>query len=482
VPPRSLLLLLTDQQRADTMACYGNDFVQAPHLERLAAHSCVFRRAYCAEPTCTPSRATLLTGLWPHRHGCTRNNVPLAADLPTLGERLPDDYRRAWFGKWHLGDELLPQHGFAEWLSIEDGPYRRYYSDRGQLERRSDYHHFLEQRGLRPDARARDGARVFSRRFAAGLEAHLTKSAFLADRAARWLREQQEGRPFAMVVSFLEPHPPYLGPLDDLHRPERVPAGPAFARPPDRDAPAFLRRRARRHARGHKGMALATPADWRRLRARYLGGVSLVDRAVGTVLDALQQAGREDDTVVIFTSDHGEMLGDHALLGKGVPYEQAVRVPWLVRVPGLAPRAVEEPVGHIDLLPTLLDLLGVDAKAPELDGASRAGLLRGEATPSSPVMVELSAARIRSVVAPDGFKLNAYADDRWQLFDLRADPAEQTNLWGRPEHAERASQLVEFLRDWQAKTGDPLDLGDPDHRPGPLRRLWSAATSHLGNR
>ena len=123
----NLLFLWTDQQRADTMGVYGNSKIQVPNLNKLARESAVFQNAYVSQPVCTPSRSTVMTGLWPHQNGCTENNVALRAEIPCLSEMVEDpDYTKAYYGKWHLGDEVFAQHGFDEWVSIEDG-YAAHY-------------------------------------------------------------------------------------------------------------------------------------------------------------------------------------------------------------------------------------------------------------------------------------------------------------------------------------------------------------------
>src|SRR5581483_6807286 len=121
-PPRhpNVLLLWSDQHRADVMPSAGNTVVRAPHLAQLARESYIFSRAYCTSPLCTPSRGSILTGLWPHHHGADSNNAPLRADAHTIAEQLPADYITGYFGKGHLGDEIVPQHGFQQWRSIED--------------------------------------------------------------------------------------------------------------------------------------------------------------------------------------------------------------------------------------------------------------------------------------------------------------------------------------------------------------------------
>jgi len=124
----NLLFIWTDEQRADTMAVYGNTKIHAPNLNRLADESVVFERAYVTQPVCTPNRSAVMTGLWPHTSGCIRNNIPLPAEIPCLPEILNDpDYRTAYMGKWHLGDEIFAQHAFQEWVSMEDG-YSSHYS------------------------------------------------------------------------------------------------------------------------------------------------------------------------------------------------------------------------------------------------------------------------------------------------------------------------------------------------------------------
>src|SRR5574340_323841 len=147
----NLLFLWTDQQRADTMAAYGNTTFRVPSMNRLAAQSVVFDRAYVTQPVCPPSRSSVMTGWWPHQSGCVNNNIPLKAETKTMPELLGDSaYRTGYMGKWHLGDEVFAQHGFEEWKAIEDGIYRRYYSAGRDRNARSAYHHFLVHLGYKP--------------------------------------------------------------------------------------------------------------------------------------------------------------------------------------------------------------------------------------------------------------------------------------------------------------------------------------------
>jgi arylsulfatase A-like enzyme len=459
----NLLLLWSDQHRADVMPGPGNPVIQAPHLARLTTESFEFRNACCTAPVCTPSRGSILTGLWPHHHGAVINNQPLRRDVRTIAEGLPGDYVSGYFGKWHLGDELRPQHGFAEWRSIEDD-YRDHYSDPLDRKRRSDYHRFLVREGFPPDEADPYGdGPVFSRTFAAALAEPFTKASYLAGQAETFLEERRDGRPFVLSVNTLEPHPPTYGPLNRLHDPSAIPTGPAFGVPVGPGASRHHRQRAEKTRQGgYKNHPLGTDGDWRRLRANYYGLVTLVDSMVGRILAALEASGQADNTIVVYTSDHGDMLGDHGLTQKGVFYQEAVRVPWLMRVPWLGRSHVPmtNPVSQVDLAATVRDLMGLTPPNAG-DGASRAGEL-GALAPRDVVVTrtdrEHPAADGRSLITADGWKLNLFHDDAPELYHLAEDPAELRNLRHDPAHSGRVGELAARLRSWQQANGDTVSL------------------------
>ncbi len=474
----NLLFMFTDQQRPDTLGCYGNPLVETPHLDGLAASGALFENAYCTQPVCTPSRAALLTGHYPHTTGCIENHTPLPAAFPTLAERLPGTYRRAYLGKWHLGDEVIAQRGFEHWVAIDDN-YRDHYSRPEYLKRFSAYHHYLLAHGFQPDGES-EGAPIFRRPTTTSLPEPHTKPRFLGREAARFLREVGD-QPFALYVSFFEPHPPWPASLNGVYPPESVPVGPAFRKLPPDNAALLNRLIAESYAQSETlyGEDLRTELGWRRLVARYLALAALVDRGVGDILAALHESGHAGDTVVVFTSDHGEMGGDHHMFQKGLLYEESVRVPLLIRVPGAAPRCVPEPVSHIDLVPTLLELLGQPVPA-ELPGRSRAReLTQGRPWPREDVVVEWNGdggrrpskwvrggelhsrepwERVRgpwrTLRAPDGFKLNLCAHEQSELYDLSTDPHELVNLFDAPEHQARIADMTARLREWQSRTKD----------------------------
>ena len=345
MPKPNLLFIFTDEQRCDTLAAYGNTRIQMPNLNRLAAQSVVFDRAYVTQPVCTPSRSTLLTGLWPHSNGCTENNLSLAADTPCFPEMLrAGEYVAGYHGKWHLGDEIFQQHGFDDWVSVDD-TYSEHYSPRRDRQTRSTYHHWLLAQGLKP----KNGS-YFGRVETARLPERFSKPAYQAIEASRFIRENAE-RPFALFINFFEPHMPFTGPRDNQYDPAAIPLPANFDALPGPDQPLKTRLFQRAYYEHGHGLPLKTPADWQRMIANYWGLCSLVDTHVGTILNTLQECGVADNTIIVYTSDHGDMMGSHRLIAKCVMYEEAARVPLLVHLPGQTrERHIAAPVSQIDVV------------------------------------------------------------------------------------------------------------------------------------
>ncbi|MBD3373506.1 sulfatase-like hydrolase/transferase [candidate division KSB1 bacterium] len=486
----NLLFIWTDEQRADTMAAYGNKAIKTPNLNQLASESFVFDKAYVSQPVCTPSRSTVMTGLWPHASGLEANNIPLPQNIPCFPELVNDtEYVTAYMGKWHLGDEIFKQHGFDEWVSIEDN-YIRYYSDDRDKSTRSDYHHFLVDKGYSPDNQERN---TFSRSDAARKPIEHCKPKFLETTACKFL-QQNKDKPFMLYINFLEPHMPFFGPLDDLHDPSEVALPDNFSDPLETNEPirAHLKRASCLQKYGEN------PEQIRDLIKRYWGLVSQVDQSVGTILDTLKQLGLDDNTIIVYTSDHGDMMGSHHLVEKTLMYEESVRVPWLMRVPWMnkTQTHIPGPVSHIDLVPTLLDLMGSDA-GKDLPGQSLVPLMQGGSVEEDHVFIEwntrerrqptaedlnnpdevaipnidATAEQIfmakqtytRTVVSPDGWKLCLSDTDRNQLFNLNDDPGETTNLFDSGRHDDVIRRLTQKIQDWQSRVGDDVwkdkDLG-----------------------
>jgi arylsulfatase A-like enzyme len=478
----NLLFIFSDEQRPDTLGCYGNRRIRTPNIDALGDESAVFENAYVTQSVCTPSRSSIMTGLYPHTNGCIGNNIALRHDTPTIAEMVSPDYVRGYCGKWHLGDEVIAQHGFDHWVSIDD-LYRRHYSQEAYKTQTSSYHRFLTDQGLAPN-QVKHGYEMFSRDMAANLEEPLTKAAFVGREAARFILERAQD-PFVLYVNFLEPHMPFSGPLNDLYDPMDIPVGATFRRPPPEDASWRHRLLAAYYSgRCYEGHDLTSEAGWRRILANYWGLCTMVDNAVGTILQALADSGAADNTIVVYTSDHGDMMGDHNILGKCTQYEEAIEVPLIMRVPwlGNARRQVGGRFSHIDLVPTLLELLG-EPIPQHLEGQSRAGVLRGdESLIDNDVFVEwnttaglstrepllgkspeeiretIACQPWRTIVNQDGWKLNLSPGDQCELYDLTADPYEQVNLFEDAAQRGRRRDLADQLRSWQEHTRDNVVL------------------------
>ncbi len=477
----NLLFLYTDEQAYRTLACYGNDKIQMPNLNAFSQTATVFDQTYVSQPICTPSRSTLLTGQWPHNTGLTDNNVPLPPETKCFPELLDDpDYATGHFGKWHLGDELRPQHGFDEWLSIED-IYGGHYSE-PYKGKHSSYCQFLLDHGYLPE----DG-NLFKRHESARLPEDVSKPAYLAREASRFINENKD-KPFVLFVNFLEPHMPFFGPRDSQYDPDEVDLPPNLHDYPGDDNSLRLQRiREKTYENGHSGLPLKTDADWRRMIANYWGLCSLVDTHVGTILDTLNEAGLDDDTIVVYTSDHGDMMGSHGLIAKTVMYEESVRVPFLLRTPGQSDtKRINGPVSQVDIVPTLLDLMGKDVpdcvQGKSLKSAVNAD---GDVNLQQDVVIEWTSVReqlndkgfqanptfsenkmnasleapLRTVITADGWKLTYSPIGESELYNLNDDPYERTNLINDPAQKERLAALIDKIRSWQAETGDCAPVG-----------------------
>lgn len=455
----NLLFVWTDEQRADTLAAYGNERFRMPALNRLAADSVVFERCYDTQPVCTPARSSVLTGLWPHTNGCVQNNIPLKPETKTLPELLADsDYRTGYIGKWHLGDEVFAQHGFEEWISIED-IYTDHFSPGRDRNTRSSYHHFLAGLGYQPDAKDNK----FSRGFAVRRPVEHCKPAFMAREATRFLLEHRN-QPWLLHVNFLEPHMPFYGPYNDLHSEEEAPVPANYPGAPiEREPTRYRALRRRYYDKGFEGHDLKSRAGWQRLNRNYAGLCTQVDEAVGRILWALETSNQAENTIIVFTSDHGEMMGSHGLVGKTVAYEESVRVPLLLRVPFRRHRHFKfpAPVSQIGLAPTLLELLG--RRAPgDLPGESLVRVLDGGKPEEDHVFIEWHSPgggpTGRYVVSPDGWKMVLYDTDTCLLFDQNRDPLEMHNLYYMDEHRDTVRRLRAKIETWQRKVNDTARL------------------------
>ena len=477
----NLVVFLSDQLRWDTIGAYGNRGIRTPRLDRLARESAFFERAYATQPVCTPARGSIVTGLYPHNHGCVGNNIPLAEEVPTIAE-MADGYNTAYMGKWHLGDEMVAQHGFGTWISTEE--YRGFVSrpEYGTLS--CTYDGFLRKNGFRPDKEG-NGFSAFSRDFATRVPEKYSKPAFVASEARRYI-EQNRNEPFILFVTFLEPHPPYYSVFDDMYDPWEVDLPPNYDAVLTENMPSMYHLIRKYAYEVGRDEPLKTEEAWRRLIARYWGATCLVDKYVGSVIDSLEQNGLTDDTAVAFTSDHGDMMGDFRMMQKGVINDSASRVPLLIKIPGVTDGQVriEKPVGQVDLVPTLLDAMGVTTTA-NMDGKSLLPAIEGrEDLSNNDVFVEWSegdkagdwathyenspeladtvrtatTAEWRSIITADGWKLCINQTGEHELYNTSKDPYERRNCYGEMKDSGIVLELRRKLDAWQVDHGDTVEL------------------------
>ena len=468
----NILLFISDQQRTDTLKCYGNDWIQSPHQDALAERSFVFENTYVTQPVCTPARGSLMTGLYPHNHECMVNRDILRDEISSIAEMLPDTYRKAMFGKWHLGDDSVRQHGFDEWISTEDD-HRNKYSRPGLPF--SSYYYWMKEQGIEPQNNSATGEIIFSPRQRSQLPPEYQMAAFIANHSDRFIRENTD-RPWLLVFSTFEPHPPMTGPYDGMYDPDALPVGPTFMKKPEGHA-LFNRARAEHYLSNRvEGEDLRAEKSWRKLRAQYYGNVKIIDDAIGRMVQALEETGQMENTIFAVTSDHGEMAGDHAMLEKRAFYEESARVPMILSAPYLtqSQKRIDGVFGHADLIATLVEL--ANQPLPEsLPGRPCADVLNGEAdlrdhtafmewngigdrNLGNPKINLMATLPWRCAVTGDRWKLNLCAGDQCELFDLNNDPYEETNLFDDPAHRDRAREIAARIRLWQHETNDHAPL------------------------
>ena len=412
--PPNLLFLFPDQLGARWTALDGHPLIHTPQLLELARASTVFTQACSSSPLCTPWRACLLSGRWPTQTGVTRNGQALPEGMPTLAQHLNTaGYHTAWLGKWHLSG--APQAN-RRVLPDERGGFQRFAG--------WESHHVDHWRGqLWTDESSE----------AQLLAGHETDG--LTAIAQEWL--PQLPQPFCLFVSYQAPHPPCAPPPEVQARY----AGRDLMCEPNADPGAWY----------HMPQWDAD-YDLQTFRERYYGEITQLDAAVGRLLDTLAASGLARNTALCFTSDHGEMNGAHGRFSKGLMYDESLRVPLLIRLPGQTQgRRCETPVGTVDLLPTLLDLAGA-APDPGAPGRSLLPALRGESLPERPLFSECG--ELLCVLAA-GWKLVARREplQPLQLFDMQRDPWELENALA--QQPQRAAEMLEVLENWLDEVSGP---------------------------
>ncbi|MDG2480061.1 MAG: choline-sulfatase [Alphaproteobacteria bacterium] len=437
----NILLLQADQLSASALACYGNPFTKTPHIDRLAGTGVVFEGHYCNFPLCAPSRFSMMTGQLASRIGAYDNGAELPSAIPTFAHYLrAQGYRTCLSGKMHfVGADQL--HGFDERLTSDIYP--------GDFAWTADWDAREHTDAGGPDAGVKSGRCTGS--------VQIDYDEQVAGEACAWFDGLSDGTdaPFLLTVSFTHPHDPFActeefwSLYDDVEIP--LPTTPTVDDPHSQ---------AMRRQYAMEGMEVSDD-QVRNARRAYYGATSYVDAKMGQVLGALERSGQADNTIVIITSDHGEMLGDHGLWMKKVFYENALKIPMIVTCPErFTARRLSGLVSLVDLLPTMMGLVGdghgdTTSLVEPLDGVDlSASILRGTPLSVRPLLAELTCEGTPGPVLMlrrGALKYIWSAVDPPILFDLETDPEEVINIAGESHVAEAEAALRhDITQHWDA--------------------------------
>ncbi len=433
----NVVFVISDDHRWDLMGCAGNPYLNTPNFDRLAQEGCLFENAFAVAGVCSPSRAAFLTGKYSHQCGAPgifwkntsflRNETPFPARLHAAG------YHSAHFGKWHLGEGHLPKPGYDHWAGFEW--LGDFFDTRVWINGR-----MRQFKGYSDDV--------------------------LARLAAEHIRQRAHtGQPFCVYLGLKAPHLPFSYPPRHEHALDGVdiPKPASYDEDYDKTGKAPCMKTNRIRIETFKGGLPLFDNSWEKYVKSYYRAVMAIDDALGVVMKAIDEAGIADHTILVYTSDQGYTLGEHGMTGKHYAYEQAMRIPMLVRCPGLTRPGSRrrELVLNIDVAPTLLDLCG--ERIPEdMAGRSWKPILQAEArpvenwredfmfefwsnVPDLPAQLAVRTSRCKLITYQ-------YLEFR-ELYDLEKDPHETRNVIGRPEYAEVLADMERRLERLKRETG-----------------------------
>ena len=452
----NLLYVFADQMRGMDMGCVGNPDVHTPTLDRLAAEGVLCRNHFATTPVCCPNRGTLMTGTYPQTHHVLSNDLPIRDDLPTLGTITRDaGYHTGYIGKWHIDgmprSKFTPpgprRLGFDGFWAVHNCTHAylatKYYRDTPEL---------IEVEGYEPEIQTDLAMEYLDGRVAAGRDG--------------------DDSPFCLVMSWGPPHDPYDQQPQryrDMYDPAKIQLRPNCQ--PDAMDPLIE--------------AYGKP-DARRAIADYYGHITALDEQLGRLLAKLEDTGVADDTLVVFGSDHGDMLWSHGRMMKQQPYHESVSVPLIMRWPnGLPAGEVNETlIGSVDLTPTFVGLMGIGENVDTFEGLNLAAAMRGEdvVTPTSVLLHQVLTCDQSAIIGLPEWRavrtsrytyVETVGDKPWLLFDHEVDPFELRNLVDDPTSKPILAQLHSLLHDWLKRTGDPFVSGEEMLSRLGLEEAWA---------
>ncbi len=440
----NVLLIMTDQHRKDAIGAYGNPVIKTPNLDALAATGVRFDNCWVQHAACMPSRACIFTGRYPMAHRVRSNGVPLPKHETTLAHVFANNgYRTGGAGKFHflphypyrsplpmMETHPEPYYGFQEFHLGEDGRSGEHWV---WLKRNHPEYHEV------PDHK---------------IPFKLHNSYWSASHTIDFIRRSaDQGEPFFAFCSFVDPHHSYNppSPYKEMYRKEDMPA-PILEAGELEDKPPKLQAAMKRREGVRDDVAYN--------RTQYYGEVTFIDDSIGRILNTLDELDLRDNTLIVFTADHGDMLGDHHLYFKGVAYPQSASVPLIVNWPGRARagKVVEGIVQEIDIMPTILDLVGLDPPAG-VQGRSQAKLVTSSSAETGHEYAYIEHADSDFTLRSLEWRFTYYpGKDYGELYDLQHDPNEFDNLWDEPGRQKLKMELTNKLLARIVATRDPLPI------------------------
>ena len=462
----NILIIYTDEHNFRTLGCYRDllpddqafvwgegIMVETPNIDLLASEGLLCTSFYAASPVCTPSRAAFMTGLYPHTTGAPQNNLPMYDSVVTFAEILRrNGYATGYVGKWHLDGIAKPGWEPERKFGWEDN---RYMFNRGHWKVFADTGNKAKVMGSHIeelDKYIYDIDKADEQSFATD---------FLADKTIELIKEVEENKPFCMMLSLPDPHGPnsVRAPYDTMYNEMYFQAPKTFFQTPEQ-TPGWL---------GGGNNMIQTDSLKQGPMSKYFGMVKCIDDNVGKLLAFLEESGRKDNTIVVFTSDHGDLMGEHRKHNKGAPYETSAGVAFIMKYPGhiSAGKVINKAYTSADFAPTLLGILGLNGELQGQHGRDDSAVfLNEDAVIDSDEIIYMRAHGVDPgwvAAVSDRYKLVLSKQDIPWLFDLEEDPDELTNYYGQPEYEEISNQLTKRLVALMKMTDDPL-LNEDDIR------------------
>ncbi len=491
----NVLFIITDQHRADHLSCYGNPIIKTPNLDKLASEGVRFTNAFCTNPMCMPNRATLLTGLYPNVHGVRSNGINLPVDVNTITEALYQrDYHTICVGKphfnfWTPAYKMLPKssESFEGWLADKagDNPVKEnfplpYYGFReveliaghGNLCLGHYLDDWLEERAADLAKKLRDYFHVdnfFTLFCDSFIPEELYNTKYVEERTIVFLERYAKGdygnKPFFLHCSFPDPHHPVCPPgkYRDMYNPDDIELPKSFNNIKNLYNHPFLGPHLKEPVFRGALLRESTEEEVRKFTALNYGSETCIDHSIGLILASLEKLGLADNTMVIFTSDHGDFMGDHGMLLKGpAPFNGVLQVPLIWKVPGVTKPGVSDAlISTVDLPKTILSLLKIKERhhPPNMQGYDMTPVLKEpdnldkqvrdcclivqdeEVGPKGPLYARLChyITKTHKLTIYEGVK------DYGDLFDRKNDPDELHNLWFDKKSKELRHELIERL-------------------------------------